>query len=110
MRGAPWLHLSSLGIGTYLGDEDAETDAQASGGSACFHFQCLLGSSAWAVKKSCSLIIDAHAGCYGHRCKVILIIIPTCLQRILVRMQSWLASQEFYKEQSNQEMFWMQCA
>ena len=27
MRGSPWLHLSSLGIGTYLGDEDAETDA-----------------------------------------------------------------------------------
>lgn len=86
MRGAPWLHLSSLGIGTYLGDEDAETDAQASGGSACFHIQCLLGSSAWAgnsawaVKKSCSLTFDAHAGCYGHRCKVILIIIPICLQ------------------------------
>ena len=30
MRGAPWLHLSSLGIGTYLGDADAATDAQAS--------------------------------------------------------------------------------
>ena len=27
MRGAPWLHLSSLGIGTYLGDEDDNTDA-----------------------------------------------------------------------------------
>ena len=30
MRGAPWLHLSSLGIGTYLGDADDATDAQAS--------------------------------------------------------------------------------
>ena len=29
MRGAPWLHLSSLGIGTYMGDADDETDAQA---------------------------------------------------------------------------------
>ena len=28
MRGAPWLHLSSLGIGTYVGDADEETDAQ----------------------------------------------------------------------------------
>lgn len=27
MRGSPWLHLSSLGIGTYLGNEDEETDA-----------------------------------------------------------------------------------
>ena len=27
MRGSPWLHLSSLGIGTYLGDEDDDTDA-----------------------------------------------------------------------------------
>ena len=29
MRGAPWLHLSSLGVGTYMGDADEETDAQA---------------------------------------------------------------------------------
>ena len=29
MRGAPWLHLSSLGVGTYMGDADDETDAQA---------------------------------------------------------------------------------
>lgn len=27
MRGSPWLHLSSLGTGTYLGDEDDKTDA-----------------------------------------------------------------------------------
>ena len=33
MRGAPWLHLSSLGIGTYLGDADDETDAQARAGT-----------------------------------------------------------------------------
>lgn len=26
MRGDPWLSLSSLGIGTYLGAEDEETD------------------------------------------------------------------------------------
>ncbi|KAK9917236.1 hypothetical protein WJX75_002180 [Coccomyxa subellipsoidea] len=26
MRGAPWLHLSSLGIGTYLGNSNPETD------------------------------------------------------------------------------------
>ena len=31
MRGAPWLHLSSLGIGTYMGDADDDTDAQARG-------------------------------------------------------------------------------
>jgi len=30
MRGAPWLHLSSLGIGTYLGDADDATDVEAS--------------------------------------------------------------------------------
>ncbi len=28
MRGAPWLHLSSLGVGTYLGETDARTDEQ----------------------------------------------------------------------------------
>lgn len=28
MRGAPWLHLSSLGMGTYLGDADDRTDEQ----------------------------------------------------------------------------------
>ncbi|CAL8464817.1 g4352 [Coccomyxa elongata] len=28
MRGAPWLHLSSLGVGTYLGERDARTDEQ----------------------------------------------------------------------------------
>ena len=26
LRGDPWLTLSSLGIGTYLGDEDDNTD------------------------------------------------------------------------------------
>ena len=26
LRGDPWLSLSSIGIGTYLGPEDAETD------------------------------------------------------------------------------------
>jgi hypothetical protein len=28
MRGDPWLTLSTLGIGTYLGAEDVETDEQ----------------------------------------------------------------------------------
>ena len=28
MRGDPWLTLSTLGIGTYLGAEDIETDEQ----------------------------------------------------------------------------------
>ena len=26
MRGDPWLYLSSLGIGSYLGEADAATD------------------------------------------------------------------------------------
>jgi len=26
VRGEPWLYLSSLGIGSYLGDADEETD------------------------------------------------------------------------------------
>ncbi len=28
MRGDPWLTLSTLGVGTYLGAEDMETDEQ----------------------------------------------------------------------------------
>lgn len=28
VRGSPWLTLSSLGIGTYLGNEDPFTDEQ----------------------------------------------------------------------------------
>jgi len=28
MRGDPWLTLSTLGVGTYLGAEDTETDEQ----------------------------------------------------------------------------------
>jgi hemin uptake protein HemP len=59
MRGAPWLHLSSLGIGTYLGDDKPETDALVS-----FHLspsQYRTCSSASLVGYQC-VILDGHDG------------------------------------------------
>ena len=39
MRGDPWLYLSSLGFGSYLGEADAVTDelVRILGRRQCFH-------------------------------------------------------------------------
>ena len=65
MRGDPWLTLSSMGVGTYLGGEDVETDEQVASAVITSVQQCVPANPS---NLCAALLLDATSVCSPALC------------------------------------------